>query len=332
MGLFQPTWWQPPRPGFVFSAIAGTAVTLAMSTGALALDGQAPLLNKSLSPATASLTITGVAPSAIGAGTYVPATVALTLSGVAPTAGTSNVYAPGSGALTFAGQTPTRTIGFVVLTPGSGSLTFDGGYVGVVFTGPDTGSLVLGGQVPLRVTNIVRPLPTGTLTFAGPPVRLDFKPLIPSGAITFAGQAPTGLVQSSTDFTVAPATGTLVFSGTTLTIFKQIVCLPTTGALTISGQLVSLYRINPDSGALTFAGETPLLRRGFFQPIPTGTLTFTGGIPAPQQTVASNLVFRPNTGELTLGGVASVMVVSPVEWRSGCARRIPKHHPLWRPR
>lgn len=332
MGLFRPTWWQPPRPGFIFSAVAGVAVTIAMSEGAVALSGQAPSLNKSLNPGTATLTFAGVAPSIAVSGAYTPATAALTLAGVAPTANTSNVYAVPSASLTFTGQTPTRTVGFVVLSPGTGSLSLDGGFTGVIFGGPDTGSLTLAGQTPLRVTTLVKSPPTGALTFSGPPVRLDFSPLIPSGSATFAGQAPVALVQSTTTLVVSPQTGTLTFSGTTLTIFKQIVCLPTTGSLTFTGQAISLYRLNPDTGSLTFSGQAPTARQAFFLTPQTGTLAFVGLAPSLQQTVASDLLFRPNSGELTFGGGTASSVVSSGSWQSGVARRIPGQHPIGRRR
>lgn len=163
-----------------------------------------------LTPAAGTLTLAGPAP--VLARAILPAAGALTFTGQAPTLGIAAgqvIVTPGAGSLAFAGPAPALRFNFAI-TPPTGSLALVGTFPEQLFNGPDTAVLTLVGQAPVLARGM----------------------LVPAGALTLVGPPPT--VLAGAGVILSPGTRALALTGTTPTVFVQVVIAVPTGSLTWS--------------------------------------------------------------------------------------------------
>lgn len=181
-----PAWtWVTSGPAAATIAVfraagGGGGASVTPGTASLTLTRFAPTVAtpRVVTPGVASLTTTGFAPSVATPRSVTPGTLALTLTGFAPTVtgGQGLTLIPGTGSLSLAGFTPTVSTPRSV-TPGTGSLTV-AGFAPTVSTPravtPGTASLTLTAFAPtvsaggsVNVTPGTRAL---TVTFYAPTV------------------------------------------------------------------------------------------------------------------------------------------------------------------
>jgi hypothetical protein len=221
---------------------------------ALSLVGQALTLAAGIAIATASLVLTGIAPTvaltahvlttpAAGGATLTGTsfegratgnldTAQLVLTGLAPTVvadeGTNTTRTPDAGILTVAGTTP--------------ALEFR--------VPPEAGALTLSGTTPALAFQI--PPPEGALNLVGTtPSLADGRP-VEAGSLTLTGAAP------SLSSTIPVTAGGLSLSGTTPILAIDLPLAPAAGVLTLSGATPSLaWAIEPAAGSLVLTGTVP---------------------------------------------------------------------------
>jgi len=178
------------------TVVVNTIVTPAIAT--LVLSAIAPQLQLAIAPATAALTLTGIAPTVtVSVNVSVsPSAAALTLTAIAPRLDLA--LAPSIGTLTLAGQTSTVTVG------------------ANVSVAPAAAALTLTGVAPLIVNSGIQPFPIG-----GGASRPTFKrryvgfaPVLvipPTARLRLIGQRPN--VHATAHLTLAPRARTLRLIG-----------------------------------------------------------------------------------------------------------------------
>jgi hypothetical protein len=288
------------------SAWRGVALEVAAQSGiqepggTLTLSGLAPLLKVSGPIPAGSIALTGRA-ATVNAGPQSGALPAGALTLTGKDVGVA-FKPPTTGAITVTGQAPTVSAapplpGSTIVIP-AGSLTLSGTHFeGILFNGPETGSLSLvGSGGPLSPPPITPPagaitltgrapvhakgigLPVGTLTLTGRAANLAHRIGIPAGSLTLVGQAGThgrGL---------AVPVGSLILTGQA----------PVTG---VQGT------IPIPAGAIRFTELAPILFNTSPTPIPAGSIALTGNAPALAWTT------YPPAGTITLTG----LVASPTK-------------------
>ncbi|HYE77935.1 MAG TPA: hypothetical protein VEI97_08115 [bacterium] len=206
-------------------AAAAGGVTVTPTTASLTLTAFAPTVSapRLCTPSTAALTLTTFAPRAVLGTVVTPATRALTLSTFAPTVSTPRLVTPTTRALTLATFAPTVSTPRVC-TPAARALTLT--------------------------------------TFAPSVTAGDAVEVVPDpAALTLATFAPT----VSTPRTATPATAALTLTGLAPTVQAPRLCTPATRALTLStfAPTVSTPRlVTPGAAALTVTRYAPTVSTG----------------------------------------------------------------------
>lgn len=303
------------------AAVVDTTVT--PTAASLTLTGSAPtiVLPQTFTPTGASLTLTGGTPVVVLPQTFTPTGATLTLTGSAPRLDTA--VRPAGGSLALTGGTPT-IVTPQTFTPTGASLTLTGGTpsvtIGVNVT-PTGATLTLTGSTPAVVLPVT---PTGaTLTLTGGTSRLDLG-LRPAGAtLTLTGQTPTvvlpvtpsgasltltgGTPTITVGVNVTPTAASLTLTGGTPVIVTPQTLTPSGATLTLTGSAPSLDTgLRPSGASLTLTGSAPRLDSGIAPA--GGSLTLTGGTP----TLVTPQTFIPGGASLALtGGTPDVLVATP---------------------
>lgn len=223
-----------------YRAGGGGGTTVTPTTASLTLTTYAPTVSTPVvvTPSTASLTITAYAPTIALPVVATPDAAALTLTTYAPSIATPVTATPGTSSLTLTTYAPTVTAGgSVEVVPGTASLTLTtyaptvtaGGAVEVT---PTTAGLTLTPYAPSVLTPVTVTPTTASLTLTGlaPEVRL---PVV-----------------------VTPATLALILQPYAPSVVNPVTVTPTTASLTLTTYAPS---INPGDGSLIFQYYTHIL-------------------------------------------------------------------------
>lgn len=142
-------------------AAAGASVVLTPGTASLVLTGFAPTVQtpRLVTPGKASLVLTGFAPRVILGTVVTPGKASLILTGFAPTVLTPRLVTPGKASLVLTGFAPVITVGGnKTVIPGTASLVLTG-FAPTVLTPrlvtPGKASLILTGFAPTVIVSIV---------------------------------------------------------------------------------------------------------------------------------------------------------------------------------
>jgi hypothetical protein len=266
--------------------------------GALALAGNAPVLDRGIVPAVGTLTLTGAAPT-FGSG--------VTNTDITPLAGelffgvASQELTPSRGTLALTPGTAKQDHGTI---PAGGALTLTGaaptvqGGAGTFIT-PLVGSLALTGQQPTaKVEVFITPLVVALNLSGQVPTVSEGKFRTPQvGALALVGN--TSMAVAGT--VITPLAGSLGLTGATPR--SDTGTRPSVGTLTLTGQapVVAVGPIiTPLVGALTFTGQAPTLRLAIFIAPPTGSAVLIGDTPG----VSRGTILTPlqTVGSLVLTG------------------------------
>lgn len=143
------------------TAAVSASITVTPGTASLVLTGFAPTVQtpRLVTPGTASLVITGFAPSVILGTVVTPGKASLVLTGFAPTVLTPRLVTPGKASLVLTGFAPIVTVGgSLTVTPGTASLVLTG-FAPTVLTPrlvtPGTASLILTGFAPTVIVGVI---------------------------------------------------------------------------------------------------------------------------------------------------------------------------------
>jgi hypothetical protein len=298
--------------GFVIGVPVGslvlTGLTPALFTefnalpglGTLVLTGEIATLvqtdNHIRAPPVGSGVLTGLTPTT-KMGVTIPVGVgSLILEGFPP----PTVLQPSEFGLKLTGFTPSLEFSFTIPVP-VGSLVVDGKIPTVNVTSdedhialPDTGTLVVTGEIPTATTtdNHVIAVPVGTLTLTG--------------------LAPVVVVSQ----TASPALGTLVLTGEIPTLVQtdNHIRAPPLGALDLTGQVpVALsgddHVAQPGTGTLVVTGLAPTAEESHVISIPVGSLALTGQAPS-----TGGVAIEVPVGSLTLEGFPPPSVLQPSDF------------------
>lgn len=200
----------------------------------------------------------------------------------------------------------------------AGVLAIAGLTVGVAFTGPDQGYLVLQGLAPTvsiqQGNDRTIEVPAGSLVYQGYGSTADLVIAAQAGSLTLSGAAPIASVGA----TLAVPAGQLVFTGHALTVDQTAgTTLPIpSGSLVIEGQYVAVSFLQPAAGSLVFTGFAPTVLTGLGIAIPAGALVLSGQAPVVALSVAlqaGSLVFAGQapsiTGAVTISPPAGSLVL-----------------------
>jgi hypothetical protein len=229
--------------GVAFKAAPAGGVSVTPAAASLSLTGFAPsvIVNTILTPAAASLAITAFAPSVVVNTIITPAAASLTLTGFAPTVLAPVVVTPGAASLTLTGFAPTVTVsGGVTLTPGAATLT-----------------LTTFAPTVLTPVTVVPAAASLTLTAFAPTVLTPVVVTPAAATLTLTAFAPT--VLAVTSVTLTPQAATL-----TLTTFAPIVSVSAPASAIVN--LLAVYapvvvrtaEYGPVRGRATY---TPVIER-----------------------------------------------------------------------
>lgn len=219
---------------------ASSPVTVTPTTATLSITGYAPTIRlpKVVTPTTRSLTITTYAPTVLLPKTVTPTTASLTTTGYAPTVATPRVVTPATKALTTTGYAPT------VKTP-----------------------------------RTVTPTAAGlTLTTFAPAVRLGVKATPGTASLNTTGYAPT----VRTPRTATPAARALSLTGyaPNVVVPGQVIPSPATLNLTGYPPVVRTPRtVTPGPGSLATTRYAPTVRTPRTVTPGTRSLVLTGFAP-----------------------------------------------------
>jgi len=259
----------------------GTGTPVEVDFAAVEIPWSATSDHKLATPPTATLTLTGLAPSPNLV--VIPPTATLTLAGLAPSPAVAVI--PPTAALTLTGQVP-DSITPVVETPPVAALTLTG-FAPDAITISDievvvpVAALTLTGLEPSPAVAVIPP--TATLTLAGfaPSPNLVIVP--PGATLTLTGQVP----DSITPVVETPPTATLTLTGQAPS--PAVAVIPPTATLTLTGLAPSpAVAVIPPTAALALAGLSPDISTPVVETPPTATLTLTGFDPS----AGSSIIFQ----------------------------------------
>jgi hypothetical protein len=191
-------------------AAAGTTTTLTPAGASIAVTGTAPNLETALTGSGASVAVTGTAPTLATTTVLTPAAASATVTGTAPTL--DLIVSPPGGSLTGAlitvtGSAPTLDLSLV--TTGD-TITITGGTPSTAGTSvltPDGATVTVTGTAPRLLASMVPGAETLPVT-GGTPDLITITVLSPAGAaITITGSAP-----------IVPGTSQLTPAAVTITI------------------------------------------------------------------------------------------------------------------
>lgn len=295
---------------------AQAGITIEPGVGALQATGQTPALAFGLAMTAGAAALTGQAPVAL-INHPVPMTAgAVTLEGQAPTlafTGATSIDIP-AGSFDATGLAPVLAYTMPVA---AGNLTATGTTTVLADTlEVPAGVVTLTGLAPTLAKALE--VPAGQITLTGLAPALDRTLAVPAGALALTGAAPALLVGSAIQ---VPA-GSLALTGEAATLAYglevpagSIALVGTTtaelfgldlpsGAVTLTGLAPSLVgegAVAVPAGSLTLTGTTPTFGLGLG--LPAGSLTLSGLAPAVSVTVAAT----PTAGVVTLTGLAPSM-------------------------
>ncbi len=165
---------------------------------------------------------------------------------------------------------------------------------------PGAATATLAGLAPAVALGVSMGL--GALGLAGGYVGVAF-PGAETGALAFAGQAPTVNVGTGTNTDIAVPAGSLTLAGADPSLRYDFVIDVPSGSLALSGQAPNAAiggALPVPVGALALTGEAPAASIGYGLPVPVGALAFTGEAPTLSET--SNTTLAIPAGALTLAG------------------------------
>lgn len=274
--------------------------------------------NVTVTPAAASLTLTGAAPTIVTPVTVTPPAASLTLTGAAPTVSTPVVATPAAASLAVTGAAPTvTTTANVVVTPPAASLALTG-YVPTVSAPvtvtPPAASLTLTGQPP-TVSTPVTVTPTAaslSLTGYAPVVSTPVVATPLAASLVLAGYAPTVTAGASVVLEPPAASLSLTGAAPTVTATGNVTVVPAAASLTVTGAVPTVtatgnVTVVPNSASLTLTGYIPTVTAGadVALEVPAATIILTGYAP----TVLTPVVATPTAASLTATGYAPTIVL-----------------------
>lgn len=271
----------------------------------------------SVTPTTASLTLTGYAPTVTASDhqSVTPTTASLTLTGNAPTVSTPRLVTPTTASLTLATFAPTVTAtANQLVTPTTASLALST-YAPTVSAPrtvtPSTGSLTLTTYAPtVQVDTAVTPS-TASLTLTGyaPSIATPVSVTPATASLTLTGYAPT--VTGGAGLTVTPSTASLTLTGFAPTVSTPRLVTPTTASLTLSTFAPTItggagLTLTPGAASLTLTGFAPIVSTPRLVTPITATLSLATFAP----TVATPRLVTPSTASLALTGNAPTVTAT----------------------
>ena len=236
--------------GSVVQTFSGTVYSSAATVEVLASTAT----TTTLTPAGASIAVTGTAPRLDA--TRAPAAATVTVTSTAPSLVTTTVLTPAAASATVTGTAPTLDL---IVSPPGGSLT------GALIT--------VTGSAPTLDMSLVTTGDTITIT-GGTPSTAGVASLTPAAAtITVTGSNP----KLSVD--IVPSPTTLPVTGTAPTLVTVSVLSPTPAAIVITGAIPTVINpisLTPANATITVTGGTLTLTVGIYTPpAPTAKHTVT---------------------------------------------------------
>lgn len=291
-----------------FRPAVAADITIPVPVGSLVLTGLAPVavVNRTLSPATATLVLTGEIPTLVQTFNHIraPPVGSLTATGLVPTPLVGRTIAVPVGSLTATGFAPPT-----VLQPSDFGLRLTGFVPTVTVTTGDTtipvdaGALTISGLIPTIATSVQ--VGAGSLSLSGsvPTVIQEFSADPGVGTLTLAGQIPTLATG------VQVGAGSLSVTGFAPTLIQEFSQDIPAGSLVLSGSVPSLnitQSVPVPAGSGVFSGSVPLLLQTFSIDIPVGSGVFTGFIP----TVVQEFSAEIPVGNISISGLIPTLNIT----------------------
>jgi len=234
-------------------AAGGSSLTFSGTSPATAYNyGQSifPLNGSNdISPAGATIAVTGTQPSLITQSVLSPAAATVTVTGTEPSLVTETVLTPAAASATVTGTAPKLDL---IVTPPGGSLT------GALIT--------VTGSAPTLTMSLVTTGDTITIT-GGTPSTAGTAILTPASAtVTVTGTAPTLLAS------MVPGSQTLPVTGGTPVLISVSVLSPAAAAATVTGGtpvVINPITLQPSAAAITITGSATTITVGvYYAPAP----------------------------------------------------------------
>lgn len=243
-GNFVPTIINDSAATVTFTA-SGCSSSFGWASFALLLS-EAAGTTTTITPAGATVTVTGAPPSLLTSAVYEPAGATIAVAGNAPTLISDSVLTPAAAAITVTGTAPKLEN---TVSPPGGSLT------GALIT--------ITGTAPTLTMSLVTTGATITIT-GGTPSTAGENILSPAAAtIAVTGTAPTLLVS------IVPGSETLPVTGGTPVLVSVTVLSPAAAPISVTGgtPLVILpITLQPSSASITVTGSNPTITVGIVIP------------------------------------------------------------------
>jgi hypothetical protein len=237
-------------------------------------------------PATASLSMTGVAALVFRSQTVGTGAGPLSMIGNAPFL--NNLIAPAVASISIIGQSGPKLN--LVLVPSAVNLGILGGQVfeaTQITVGP--GSLSIAGQLASLNGSIVTSALVGAIAFssAAPVLNISYSFAPPAAALNLNGNAPL----SNQLTTIVPNAGALSTTGFAPTLLNLDISVPASGSLSLAGAAPVIVRglgIAPNAGALSAQGNGVTTAQTFnaASPPSAGSLNLAGGAPLVSQALS----------------------------------------------
>jgi hypothetical protein len=301
-----------PAVGLWYNAVT----TVTPGTASLTLTGIAPTATAAVAvqetTGTGALSLTGIAPTPQFGTRVTTGTGSLSLTGIAPTSTYNQGVTTGTGSLALTGIAPNTSIDYKV-TSGTGALSLVGFVPTTTFGTRVTtaaGSLVLAGIAPDETIDVSITPATGSLILSGLASTASFSQTASSatGSLTLTGIAPTSLI----DITVTSATGSLVLTGLAADETIVLKVVSGTGALVLTGIAPATsidYKVTTGTGNLTLSGLASAASYSQSATTGTGSLVLSGLAP----TSLIEVTVTSATGSLVLTGVVSTVAIETTE-------------------
>ncbi len=254
---------------------------------------EAGAVTTTITPGSASLTTTGLAPEIINDVAVEPSSAAITATGQVTTILVSVNISAGFASVTAEGFIPNIDLP-VDVEIGSGVLSIAGFEAAV--------------DLPVDIE-----IGSGSATVVGavPSVLLSSNIAIGSADITTTGQVPTTV----NDVVISPASSSITTTGQAPSTQFDIVVSPNSSSITSTGQEPVVQNdvdINPANGSVTATGQvTVIVIQSDIDISPnSASITTTGQVPA--ATVASTTTIEPGSASITAAGAAPSIAVGQI--------------------